>query len=64
MTSISRTFACFCTALIVALTAGCASASRQDSKGECLSDSVLTAQVKAALFNEPALKSDEIKVQT
>jgi len=25
---------------------------------------VLTAQVKTALFNEPTLKSDEIRVQT
>jgi len=64
MTNIRRTFACFFAASIVALAAGCVSASSQDSPGEYVSDTVLTAQVKAALFNEPTLKSDEIKVQT
>ena len=64
MTRNRRTFACFFAALIVALAAGCVSASRQDSTGEYVSDAVLTTQVTAALFNEPRLKSDEIKVQT
>ena len=64
MTNIRRTFACFFAALIVALAAGCVSASSQDSPGEYVSDTVLTAPVKAALFNEPTLKSDEIEVQT
>ena len=64
MTRNRRTFACFFAALIVALAAGCVSTSRQDSTGEYVSDAVLTTQVTAALFNEPTLKSDEIKVQT
>ncbi len=59
-----RTIACFVAASIVALTAACASTSSLDSTGEYVSDTVLTAQVKAALFNEPTLKSDEIQVQT
>jgi len=64
MTIIRRTIACFFAALIVALAAGCASTSSLDSTGEYVSDTVLTGQVKAALFSEAALKSDEIKVQT
>ena len=48
----------------MALLAACASTSGLDSTGEYMSDTVLTAQVKTALFNEPRLKSDEIKVQT
>jgi osmotically-inducible protein OsmY len=64
MTNTRRTFACFFAALIAALAAGCASTSSLDSTGEYVSDTVLTTQVQAALFNEPTLKSDEIKVQT
>jgi hyperosmotically inducible protein len=64
MNNFRRTLACFFAALILVLTAGCASTSSQNSTGEYVSDSVLTNQVKAALFNEPTLKSDEIKVQT
>ena len=64
MNNFRRTFACFFAALLVALMAGCASTSSQDSTGEYVGDTVLTAQVKAALFNEPTLKSDEIKVET
>jgi len=66
MRNIRRTFACFFAALIVALVVGCASTSSQVSMGEYeyVSDTVLTAPVKAALFNEPTLKSDEIEVQT
>lgn len=63
MTNIRRTFACFFALLIVALAAGCASSSSQDSTGEYSSDTVLTAQVKVALFNEPTLKSDEVRVE-
>lgn len=64
MPSIGRTIACFSAASVVALAAACASTSSLDSTGNYVSDTVLTAQVKAALFNEPMLKSDEIQVQT
>jgi len=49
---------------MVALAAGCTSTPRVDSRGEYVDDTKLTAQVKAALLNEPTLKSDEIKVET
>lgn len=43
---------------------GCASTSTQESTGEYLDDSVITSKVKAAIFNDPDLKSLEINVET
>ena len=50
----------------VALTtlAGCASTQRHESTGEYIDDTALTTSVKAAIFNEPSLKSMEINVET
>jgi osmotically-inducible protein OsmY len=64
MTDIKHVITGCVAALTVALAAGCASTSRQDSTGEYVADKVLTAQVKAALVNEPTLQSNEIKVET
>lgn len=44
--------------------AGCASTATQAGTGEYIDDSVVTAKVKASIFNEPALKSMEINVET
>ena len=44
--------------------AGCASTSSREGTGEYIDDSVLTAKVKAGIFNEPTLKSMEINVDT
>lgn len=43
---------------------GCASTSQKQGTGEYVDDAVITTKVKAALFNEPSLKSFEIKVDT
>ena len=43
---------------------GCAGTSKQESTGEYIDDSVITTKVKAAIFNEPTLKSAEINVET
>ncbi|WP_153111048.1 BON domain-containing protein [Propionivibrio limicola] len=43
---------------------GCASTSKQEGTGEYVDDSVITSKVKAAIFNEPNLKSAEINVET
>jgi osmotically-inducible protein OsmY len=43
---------------------GCAATSKQESTGEYFDDSVITTKVKAAIFNEPSLKSAEISVET
>ncbi|HSW16789.1 MAG TPA: BON domain-containing protein [Ramlibacter sp.] len=50
----------------VALTAlaGCASTQKQESTGQYVDDTAITAKVKAAIFNEPTLKSAEINVET
>lgn len=43
---------------------GCASTSKQEGTGEYIDDTVITSKVKAAIFNEPTLKSAEINVET
>ena len=50
----------------VALTtlAGCASTQKQESTGQYLDDTAITTKVKAAIFNEPTLKSTEVNVET
>jgi osmotically-inducible protein OsmY len=58
----------YCAALLLALplvtVVGCASTQKQEGTGEYIDDSVLTAKVKAAVFNDPMLKSAEINVET
>jgi osmotically-inducible protein OsmY len=51
------------TFILLAL-AGCASTSTQEGTGEYVDDTVITTKVKAAIFNEPSLKSAEINVET
>lgn len=36
----------------------------RDSTGQYIDDSAITTKVKAALFNDPSLKSGEISVET
>lgn len=43
---------------------GCASSRTQESTGQYVDDTVITSKVKAAIFNEPTLKSAEINVET
>ena len=43
---------------------GCSSTAKQEGTGEYVDDSVITSKVKAAVFNEPMLKSAEINVET
>jgi osmotically-inducible protein OsmY len=51
-------------AMLLVSAAGCASTSRQEGTGEYVDDTVITTKVKAAIFNEPTLKSAEINVET
>ena len=51
-------------ASLVATMAGCASTSTKEGTGEFIDDTVITAKVKASIFNEPTLKSSEINVET
>ena len=43
---------------------GCAGTSTKEGTGEYFDDTVITTKVKAAIFNEPSLKSAEINVET
>jgi osmotically-inducible protein OsmY len=51
-------------ALALVFVVACASGPRQTGAGEYIDDSVVTTKVKAAIFNEPTLKSAEINVET
>ena len=43
---------------------GCASTQKHEGTGQYVDDTVVTTKVKAAVFNEPTLKSAEINVET
>jgi osmotically-inducible protein OsmY len=63
MRSFNR-FATFFFVIVLASLLGCASTSKQEGTGEYVDDTVITSKVKAAIFNEPSLKSAEINVET
>jgi osmotically-inducible protein OsmY len=54
----------FIVAIMLTAIVGCAGTAKQESTGEYVDDSVITTKVKAAIFNEPTLKSAEINVET
>ena len=43
---------------------GCAATSKSESTGQYVDDTAITAKVKAAIFEQPTLKSAEINVET
>jgi BON domain len=51
-------------ALLLMSMLGCAATPTSESTGGYVDDSVITTKVKAAIFNEPSLKSAEINVET
>jgi hyperosmotically inducible protein len=51
-------------AITLASAMGCAPTQKHEGTGEYIDDSVITTKVKAAIFNEPTLKSAEINVET
>lgn len=63
MTPIKHFYALFLT-LLLAFFVGCAATPKQSSTGDYIDDTVITTKVKAAVFNEPSLKSAEINVET
>ena len=63
MKHISRA-AFFAAALTLAALTGCASGPRQESAGQYIDDTAITARVKTAIYQEPTLKSTEINVET
>ena len=64
MTNIIRKLASIAGLLFVAMALGCASTAKQEGTGEYFDDTVITSKVKAAVLNEPTLKSAEINVET
>jgi osmotically-inducible protein OsmY len=51
-------------ALMLSAVVGCASTAKQESTGQYVDDSAITAGVKAAILNAPTLKVSEINVET
>ncbi|MBE0620432.1 MAG: BON domain-containing protein [Burkholderiales bacterium] len=51
-------------AVLLTTVLGCAPAPTREGTGGYIDDTVITAKVKAAIFNEPTLKSYEINVET
>lgn len=51
-------------AFLLALLVGCAPTPTKEGTGEYIDDTAITTKVKAAIFNEPNLKSSEINVET
>ena len=64
MKQLSKYLSAFFLAITLVSVVGCASSSKQEGTGEYIDDSVITTKVKAAIFNEPTLKSSEINVET
>jgi hyperosmotically inducible protein len=51
-------------AILLTSLLGCAGTSKEEGTAEYFDDTVITTKVKAAIFNEPSLKSAEINVET
>jgi len=52
------------TTLLLMAAVGCASTKTQEGTGQYVDDTVITTKVKAAILEEPGLKSSEINVET
>ena len=61
---VANRFVAFAVAILLASLFGCAGTSTKEGTGEYFDDTVITAKVKTAIFNEPSLKSAEINVET
>ena len=64
MTQLNNRFSTFFLIALMVFLLGCASTSKQEGTGEYFDDTVVTTKVKAAILNEPSLKSAEINVET
>ena len=64
MKQLNRYFSAVFLAVSLMSVVGCASTAKHEGTGEYIDDSVITTKVKAAIFNEPTLKSTEINVET
>lgn len=60
----SKTFFAIFLALALITASGCASTPKHEGTGEYVDDAVITTKIKAQLFDEPDLKSNQIHVET
>jgi osmotically-inducible protein OsmY len=60
----SNRFITLLSAILLASLLGCAATPTREGTGEYFDDTVITTKVKAAIFNEPSLKSGQINVET
>lgn len=64
MTRFNKYFVAILLSVSVLSVMGCAPTPTREGTGEYVDDTVITTKVKAAIFNEPTLKSAEINVET
>jgi osmotically-inducible protein OsmY len=64
MRKVAKYLSAFFLAFALVSVVGCASTAKQEGTGEYVDDTAITTKVKAAIFNEPSLKSAEINVET
>ncbi len=62
--TLSRRLAMTSLAAGMSLLVACAGNYRTEGTGEYVDDTVITTKIKAAILNEPTLKSSEINVET
>lgn len=59
-----KSISTFLVAVTMLFMLGCASTEKREGTGEYIDDTVITTKVKAAILDEPGLKSAEINVET
>lgn len=64
MDQLKRSASAFLLAVTLTTIMGCAATPTRESTGEYLDDAVITTKVKAAILDQPTLKSPEINVVT
>ena len=64
MKQFNKYFSALFLSILLVSFVGCASTSQKEGTGEYVDDAIITTKVKAAIFNEPTLKSTEINVET
>lgn len=64
MKQLKRSASAVFLAVTLATITGCAATPTRESTGEYVDDAVITTKVKAAILDQPSLKSSEISVET
>lgn len=64
MNKLGKYFSALMLAFALTSMVGCAATSKQEGTGQYVDDSVITAKVKALIFEDAALKVAEINVET